>query len=104
MQSQGCVTGLSQHCSIIVSLDHTKVAVLHMADRSTPGGGVRRGAGAHEGEMCRRTDLLRHTARYAQQKERYPLEVEEESAMMHEGVTIIRGPNADGYPFLHNGT
>jgi uncharacterized protein (TIGR02452 family) len=40
------------------------IAVLIMASKKSPGGGVEHGAGAQEEDLYRRTDAFRHTKQY----------------------------------------
>ena len=71
------------------------VAVLNMACARHPGGGVARGVGAQEENLYRRSDMLRLT----KEKQRlYPLR--QDSCLLSRGVQILRGSEAEGYPFL----
>ena len=72
------------------------VAVLNMASARSPGGGVQQGAGAQEEDLHRRTDLCRFTL--LQSTGRYPIPVH--GCLVSEGVTILRGPEEEGYPWL----
>ncbi len=83
----------------LASVGYLRVGVLVMANRSTPGGGVVKGSGAQEEDIFRRTDVSRHTDTYLT-KTRYPLNMEEPTAMIIKDVTILRGACDVGYPFL----
>ncbi|CAE7431198.1 Clec16a, partial [Symbiodinium pilosum] len=72
------------------------VAVLNMASASSPGGGVRNGAGAQEENLCRRSDLYRFLA--PQWRSLYP--IQKNACLISENVTILRGSEKNGYPFL----
>ena len=75
-----------------------KVAVINMACDSCPGGGVHRGAGAQEENLYRRTDMC---ARMQEFRElHYPLQG---AALVTSNVTLIRGREEDGYPFIRRG-
>jgi len=71
------------------------VAVLNMAAASSPGGGVRDGAGAQEENLHRRSDAARFTMK---QRENYP--IPSSSCLLSQGVTVFRGSEKAGYPFL----
>jgi uncharacterized protein (TIGR02452 family) len=71
------------------------VAVLNMANAFHPGGGVCDGVGAQEENLHRRTDLHRYTV---MQRRNYP--IRQDACLLSEGVTIMRGSEKDGYPFL----
>ena len=72
------------------------VAILNMAAATKPGGGVHWGAGAQEENLHRRSDAMRFTM--DQQKYNYPLEGS--MCLLSHGVTIFRGNEHNGYPFL----
>ena len=75
-----------------------KVAVINMACDSCPGGGVHRGAGAQEENLYRRSDMC---ARMREFRElHYPLQG---AALVTSNVTLIRGREEDGYPFIRRG-
>ena len=71
------------------------VAVLSMASASCPGGGVDKGVGAQEENLHRRSDLLRFTK---WQPRRYP--IREGTCVLAADVTVFRGTEQAGYPFL----
>ena len=83
----------------MASVGFDRIAVLMNANSRSPGGGVRRGSGAQEEEMFRRTDMVRHTAQYESAATHYPLNTDEPTAMFFNDVTIFRGPESEGYPF-----
>ena len=83
------------------------VAVLNMASAYTPGGGWLHGSGAQEENLHRRTTLCEHLhgARYRRAgiqgprpEVRYPLP--EFGGVFSPSVIVLRGCEADGYPFL----
>ncbi|CAJ1401923.1 unnamed protein product [Effrenium voratum] len=70
-----------------------RVAVLNMASAAQPGGGFREGAGAQEENLHRRSDLVRFLdTRW------YPLP--EDKCLVSKDVTVFRGSEKEGYPFL----
>lgn len=69
------------------------VAVLNMASAHSPGGGFRSGAGAQEENLFRRSDLFKFLHPSA-----YP--IKDTACLVSPGVTILRGKEQDGYPFL----
>ena len=73
-----------------------KVAVLSMANDVKPGGGYASGRGAQEENLHRRTDAVRFTVQ--QKNEYYP--IPDDSSLLAKGVTVFRGKEQDGYPFL----
>lgn len=73
-----------------------RVAVLNMAAAASPGGGFREGAGAQEENLHRRTDLFRFTLE--QQRTSYP--IPSQGCLLSKDVTIMRGTEKGGYPFL----
>lgn len=90
----------------------TPPLVLNMASATHAGGGVESGAGAQEENLCRRTDYVRFLFRYTPLADRYAfLGIERDDrnsypldrwdgAVYSEGVTVFRGNEAEGYPFL----
>lgn len=84
------------------------IAVLNMASRQNPGGGVVSGAGAQEENLFRRTNLflsMFQFARYANQygikmhQKQYPLD-REFGGIYTPKATVFRGEEKDGYPML----
>jgi len=69
-----------------------------MASDSTAGGGVAAGAGAQEENLYRRTDICLATRSQRGQCLHYPLMNHE--ALVTKAVTLLRGREEDGYPFL----
>lgn len=88
------------------------VAILNMASRSHPGGGVDGGAGAQEEQLCRRSNLILSLYRFSPEKVRqYPglsLEPAEERYPMHPewggihspDVTFFREGEGKGYALM----
>jgi uncharacterized protein (TIGR02452 family) len=85
-------------------------AVLNMASRQTPGGGVYGGAGAQEENLFRRSNLFRSMYKYAEfagqygleesrQPEHYPLDRDFGGVYTPDAV-VFRGTEQDGYPLL----
>ena len=85
---------LERACQI--HADGLSVAVLCMAAATRPGGSVAVGAGAQEENFHRRSDAKRFTM--DQQHQHYP--IQREACLMSTNVTIFRGPEKAGYPFL----
>lgn len=84
-------------------------AVLNMANRQTPGGGVFTGAGAQEENLFRRTNLFQSLYPFSdfaelyglkKRWERYPLDPNFGGAYSPE-VTVFRGEEKEGYPLLN---
>ena len=75
-----------------------RIAVLNMACESSPGGGVVWGAGAQEENLYRRTDMGRDLEEA--RRRHYPLN---DAALVSMNVTLIRGREEDGYPYLRAG-
>eukprot|EP00969_Alexandrium_andersonii_P221269 9772441-Alexandrium_andersonii.AAC.1 len=69
-----------------------------MASRSKPGGGVKAGHGAQEENFHRRSDLFRFLEQQNWEKKFYPFE--DRGCLLSRDVTIFRGVEKDGYPFL----
>ena len=94
------------HCDVAECdmLDHAEdlvrqglsVAILNMAAATKPGGGVHWGAGAQEENLHRRSDAMRFTM--DQESCNYPLIGA--MCLLSHGVTIFRGNEHIGYPFL----
>ena len=83
-------------------------AVLNFANRRTAGGGVRRGAGAQEENIFRRSDLAFSLYQFhpdgidfgiPQRKEQYPMDRTTGGAYSPD-VTVFRGTEMEGYPLL----
>lgn len=83
-------------------------AVLNMASRQNPGGGVYSGAGAQEENLFRRTNLFRsmfqfapYAAQYGLKKSpfQYPLDMNF-GGVYTPDATVFRGTEQDGYPLL----
>jgi len=72
------------------------VAVLNMANAAFPGGGFRSGAGAQEENLHRRSDMQRFLEGHPMRL--YPIRTD--SCLLSRGVTVFRGTEAHGYPFL----
>ena len=71
------------------------VGILNMASGSRPGGGFESGAGAQEENLHRRSDMYR----FLQQK-RFLYPIPRKGCLLSTNVTIFRGTEQDGYPFL----
>ncbi len=85
-----------------------KTAVLNLANRQNPGGGVYTGSGAQEESCFLRSNYftaLYPFADYANQydlpkaKQQYPLDANY-GGVWSENITIFRGRELEGYPFL----
>ncbi len=63
---------------------------------------MKNGAGAQEEDLFRRTDMSRHSSAYHQSTPYLLSESDSCVAMITEGVTILRGPENEGYPFLED--
>ncbi len=105
---------LAQDClataKSFVEQNEGKVAVLNLASRSNPGGGVHWGAGAQEEYCFRCSDYFRSLYQYedygcqygvARSEESYPMD-RNFGGVYSPGVTIFRGTEAEGYPFIEN--
>ena len=85
-----------------------RVAVLNMANRQTPGGGVYGGSGAQEEYCFRCSDYFRSLYQYSPFGDMYGVSpVEDQYPMDRDfggcyspNVTIFRGLEEEGYPFL----
>ena len=85
-------------------------AVLNMASRQNPGGGVQTGAGAQEENLFRRTNLFQslfqfvpYAEKYGVRKSRlqYPLD-RNYGGIYTPNATVFRGTEQMGYPLLDN--
>ena len=83
-------------------------AVLNMASRQNPGGGVQTGAGAQEENLFRRSNLFQSLYQFApfarvyglcKSKYQYPLD-RNFGGIYTPDVTVFRGTEQDGYPLL----
>ncbi len=84
------------------------VAVLNMASRQNPGGGVLKGAGAQEESLFRRTNLFQSMYQYApyanqygipKNQKQYPLDRQYGGIYTPDAI-VIRGEEKQGYPLL----
>lgn len=84
------------------------VAVLNMASRQNPGGGVARGSGAQEENLFRRTNLFQSLYQYIwfggeygvhPVKERYPMD-RNYGGIYTPNAIVFRGLEKEGYPLL----
>ncbi len=83
-------------------------AVLNMANRRNPGGGVLTGAGAQEETIFRRSDLFRSLYQYASYAQMYGLVPSEDQypldrnfgGVYSSGVSVFRMDEAHGYAFM----
>ena len=103
---------LAQDClataKILVEQNEGKVAILNMASRSNPGGGVYGGAGAQEEYCFRCSDYFRSLYQFVDYGRAYGVVRSHKSYPMdrnHGGiyspnVTVFRGTEEEGYPFL----
>lgn len=89
--------------------DGGRVAVLNMASRRNPGGGVLTGAGAQEENLFRRSDAFRFLYPFADYARDYDLEPHpadaypiprESGGIFAAGVTVFRSTEDTGYAFL----
>lgn len=85
------------------------VAVLNMANRQTPGGGVYTGAGAQEESCFRRSNYYLSLYQYTDFAYQYGIRKNPEAqypldrnfgGCFSPNVTVFRGPEKEGYPFL----
>lgn len=86
------------------------VAVLNMASRRNPGGGVTTGAGAQEENIFRRTNIFQSLYQYShyansygvrRNEKQYPLD-RNFGGIYSPEVIVFRGPEDEGYPLLDN--
>lgn len=83
-------------------------AVLNMASRQNPGGGVYSGAGAQEENLFRRTNLFRSLFQFASYAEEYGLNKSTDQYPLDRNwggiytpqACVFRGTETDGYPLL----
>ncbi len=102
--AQDCLATAKQ----FVEQNEGKVAVLNMASRRNPGGGVYGGAGAQEEYCFRCSDYFRSLYQFVDYGPEYGVERAEESYPMDRNfggvyspdVTVFRGTEEEGYPFL----
>ena len=95
-----------------MQLNGYNVAVLNMASRRNPGGGVLGGAGAQEENLFRRTNLFQSLFRYAQYAEQYGLKKSDKQYPLDRNfggvytpdALVFRGEEKDGYPLLGDDT
>lgn len=96
----------------IIDEEGERPIVLNMASYSNPGGGVTGGSGAQEENLFRRSDYCRSLYQYMDYAHQYqdigvtrnpahtyPLD-KLEGAVYSPGITVFRGNEAEGYPFL----
>eukprot|EP00969_Alexandrium_andersonii_P059829 2634925-Alexandrium_andersonii.AAC.1 len=69
-----------------------------MAAKGHPGGSVRKGAGAQEENLHRRSDAFRFLEQQGWDGHLYP--IPDEGCLLSKEATVVRGSEADGYPFL----
>ena len=120
--SQNKIVATAVHGETVISVEETDClvagrvlleqgfspAVLNMASRQNPGGGVLKGAGAQEENIFRRSNIflsLYQFAEYAslyglaRNRRQYPKNQKTGSCYSPD-VTIFRGTEQDGYPLL----
>lgn len=78
------------------------LAVLNRGCGRRPGGGWRKGCGAQEESLFRRTDLCDHLANERAIHRRIPVKypLPTFGGVMSTGVCVFRGTEEEGYPFL----
>ncbi len=86
-------------------------AVLNMANRHNPGGGVINGAGAQEENIFRRSNLFVSLYQFADYCDKYSIPAnrfhkyplnKDTGGVYSPGVTVFRGTEEDGYSYLQN--
>ena len=90
----GDTLGVARHL-LLRGFSH--VSVLNMASATRPGGGVWGGSAAQEESLCRRSNLWAFLEGM-RREEVYPLP--ENGGLVSPGVTVFRGAESQGYPFL----
>lgn len=95
---------------LALKLHDKKPAVLNMASRRQPGGGVLSGAGAQEESIFRRTDIFRYLYQFSdtgvqfgieQRPERYPLD-RNYGGIYTPDVKVFRKGEKDGYELTYS--
>ncbi len=95
---------------LALNLYDKKPAVLNMASRRQPGGGVLSGSGAQEESIFRRTDIFKYLYQFSdtgkqfgieQRPERYPLD-RNFGGIYTPGVKVIRKGEKDGYELTYS--
>ena len=89
----GDTLGVARHL-LLGGFSH--VSVLNMASAARPGGGVWGGSAAQEESLCRRSNLWAFLE--GMRRRHYPLPVN--GGLVSPGVTVFRGTESQGYPFL----
>ena len=90
----GDTLGVARHL-LLGGFSH--VSVLNMASAARPGGGVWGGSAAQEESLCRRSNLWAFLEGM-RRRGFYPLPVN--GGLVSPGVTVFRGTESQGYPFL----
>jgi len=90
----GDTLGVARHL-LLGGFSH--VSVLNMASAARPGGGVWGGSAAQEESLCRRSNLWAFLEGM-RSRGFYPLPVN--GGLVSPGVTVFRGTESQGYPFL----
>lgn len=95
---------------LALSLYDKKPALLNMASRRQPGGGVLSGSGAQEESIFRRTDIFKYLYQFSdigkqfdieQRPERYPLD-RNFGGIYTPGVKVFRKGEKDGYELIYS--
>lgn len=87
--------------STVSSLGGLKVAVI-IPCSSLPGGGVATGADSFEAEAYRRTDISRSMEVFTKMGKPYPIKTDHNHTLVHQGVSLMRGPVSLGLPFFED--